>query len=161
IGGGIGIVPLRSLIQTLIRDRSDYGRLIILYGAKHPDELLYPEDRKHWANDPTIEFALTVDRPSADWTGRTGVITTLIPPLDLDLNRTVAAVVGPPIMYKFVLMALKSKRLPENQIYLSLERRMKCGVGKCGHCQINQSYVCQEGPVYPYPVLKQLPEAIR
>jgi NAD(P)H-flavin reductase len=103
---------------------------------------------------------MTVDRPDDDWKGNVGVITTLIPPLKIDNNNTIATVVGPPIMYKFVMLALKGKRIPDENIYLSLERRMKCGVGKCGHCQINNSYVCQEGPVYPFPRVKQLEEAI-
>jgi len=161
IGGGIGIVPLRSLINSIIDDRKSYGRLIILYGAKNPGELLYQDELATWVQDPTIEYFVTVDQATPDWSGKVGVITTLIPPLELDLDNTVVAVVGPPVMYKFVLMALKTKRIPDEQIYLSLERRMKCGVGKCGHCQINHSYVCQDGPVYPYSDLKQLPEAIR
>lgn len=160
IGGGIGIVPLRSLINYIIDNRKDYGRLIILYGAKNPNELLYPDELVQWENNNNIEYHVTVDQGTPKWEGNTGVITTLIPGLDLDLPNTITAVVGPPIMYKFVLMTLKTKRIPDENIYLSLERRMKCGVGKCGHCQINHSYVCQDGPVYHYPELKNLPEAI-
>jgi NAD(P)H-flavin reductase len=103
---------------------------------------------------------VTVDSGSPDWQGRTGVITTLIPDLDLDLQNTVCCVCGPPIMYRFALLALRSKGLPERNIYMSLERRMKCGVGKCGHCQINSTYVCQDGPVYHYPDIKSLQEAL-
>ena len=160
IGGGIGIVPLRSLINYIIDNRNDYGRLIILYGAKNPDELLFPEELKQWEKNNDIEYHVTVDQGTSNWKGTTGVITTLIPGLDLDLQNTITTVVGPPIMYKFVLMSLKTKRIPDENIYLSLERRMKCGVGKCGHCQINHSYVCQNGPVYHYPELKNLQEAI-
>jgi NAD(P)H-flavin reductase len=160
IGGGIGIVPLRSLINYISDNRDKYGRLIILYGAKDPSELLFKNEISNWNNDPRIESYVSVDRGTPDWDGNVGVITTLIPPLDINLENTVAAIVGPPVMYKFVLMALKTKRFPEANIYISLERRMKCGVGKCGHCQINHSYVCQEGPVYHYPVIKCLEEAI-
>ncbi len=160
IGGGIGIVPLRSLINYVIDNRKDYGRLIILYGAKDTSEFLYPDELKEWSKSSDIEYHVTVDQGSPDWNGNVGVITTLIPALDLDLENTITAVVGPPVMYKFVLMTLKTKKIPEINIYMSLERRMKCGVGKCGHCQINYSYVCQEGPVYHYPVLKTLQEAI-
>jgi len=160
IGGGIGIVPLRSLINYVIDNRQDFGRLIICYGAKTPEELLYPEELKRWEKDENIEFHLTVDQSDKNWTGNVGVITTLIPDLKLDLNNTIAAITGPPIMYKFVLLSLQSKGLPDENIYMSLERRMKCGVGKCGHCQINHSYVCQEGPVYHYPTLKTMEEAI-
>ncbi len=160
IGGGIGIVPLRSLINHVLANRADFGRLIILYGAKTPQELLFPKELEQWTSDSSIEYHIIVDRGDDGWTGKTGVITTLIPGLDLNLENTITAVVGPPVMYKFVLMALKTKRVPDDNIYLSLERRMKCGVGKCGHCQINNSYVCQDGPVYNYPELKDLPEAI-
>jgi len=160
VGGGIGIVPLRSLINYVIDHREDYGRLIILYGAKTPDELLYADELKMWAEDPSIEYHVTVDIGSDSWQGNVGVITTLIPPLQLDMANTIAAITGPPIMYKFVLLSLQSKGLPEENIYMSLERRMKCGVGKCGHCQINHSYVCQDGPVYHYPTLKNMREAI-
>ena len=160
IGGGIGIVPLRSFINYVIDNRKDYGRLIILYGAKTPDEFLYPDELKQWEKSKDIEYHVTVDQGTPEWQGNTGVITTLIPGLDLDLPNTITAVVGPPIMYKFVLMSLKTKRISDENIYLSLERRMKFGVGKCGHCQINHSYVCQDGPVYHYPELKNLQEAI-
>ena len=160
VGGGIGIVPLRSLINYVIDNRKDFGRLIILYGAKTPDELLYPDEIKIWEESKDIEFHVTVDQGTPEWQGNTGVITTLIPPLDLDLDNTIAAVVGPPVMYKFVLMTLKTKRIPDENIFISFERRMKCGVGKCGHCQINHSYVCQNGPVYHYPEIKNLQEAI-
>jgi len=160
ICGGIGLAPLKSLIDYTIAKRNSYGRIIIVYGTKNPSEILFKEDVKVWQNQDDIEFHMSVDRPDDNWKGNVGVITTLIPPLKLDVNNTIATVVGPPIMYKFVMMALKGKRIPDENIYLSLERRMKCGVGKCGHCQINNSYVCQEGPVYPYPRVKQLEEAI-
>ncbi|RKY48427.1 MAG: oxidoreductase [Candidatus Neomarinimicrobiota bacterium] len=160
IGGGIGIVPLRSLINYIIDNRNDYGRLIILYGAKSPSELLYQDELKMWEEREDIEYHVTVDRADENWKGNVGVITTLIPPLELDLDNTIAAVVGPPVMYKFVVLALKGKRFPEKNIYMSLERRMKCGVGKCGHCQINNLYVCQDGPVFNYLEIKGLEEAI-
>ena len=115
---------------------------------------------KMWEELKDVEFHMTVDRPDEYWKGNVGVITTLIPPIDLDINNTIATIVGPPIMYKFVIMSLKGKRLPDENIYLSLERRMKCGVGKCGHCQINSTYVCQDGPVFHYTHAKQLEEAI-
>jgi len=158
--GGIGLAPLKSLIDYTIANRSVFGRIIILYGTKSPAEILFREDIDLWKNMKDVEFSMTVDRPDGNWKGNVGVITTLIPPLNIDVNNTVAAIVGPPIMYKFVIIALKSKRIPDENIYLSLERRMKCGVGKCGHCQINNTYVCQDGPVYNYPRVKRLREAI-
>jgi len=160
IAGGIGLAPLKSLIDYTIDKREDFDRIVILYGTKHPGEILFPVEIAQWKSRPDIEFYMTVDRPDTNWKGNVGVITTLIPPLDLDVDNTIVAIVGPPIMYKFVLMALKGKRIPDENIYMSLERRMKCGVGKCGHCQINHSYVCQDGPVYHYPQVKRLEEAV-
>jgi sulfhydrogenase subunit gamma (sulfur reductase) len=160
ICGGIGLAPLKSLIDYTVANKKDFGRIIIVYGTKQPSEILFTKEIKMWEKDKDIEFSMTVDRPDEKWTGNKGVITTLIPKLNLDVQNTIATVVGPPIMYKFVLMALKGKRIPDENIYLSLERRMKCGVGKCGHCQINNTYVCQDGPVFHYPRAKQLEEAV-
>jgi NAD(P)H-flavin reductase len=160
VAGGIGLVPMRSMINYVIDNRRDFGRLIICYGSKSDGDLLFTDEIARWEADPTIDLHLTVDRGSADWRGHTGVITTLIPGLALDLENTRACVCGPPVMYRFVLMALKSRGLPEENIWMSLERRMKCGVGKCGHCQINHSYVCQDGPVYHYPDIRNLQEAL-
>jgi len=160
IAGGIGLVPLRSLINYAIDRRDDFGRLIICYGSHSDAELLFNDERRLWDQDPRIEHHVTVDLGSAEWTGHTGVITTLIPGLDLDLKRTVACVCGPPVMYRYVQLALRSKGLHEKEIFMSLERRMKCGVGKCGHCQINNTFVCTEGPVYNGLELKSLQEAL-
>ncbi len=158
--GGIGLAPLKSLIDYTIAKRDDFGRIIIVYGTKNPSEILFKNEIESWKKREDIEFHISVDKPDNDWKGNVGVITTLIPPLKLDTDKTIATVVGPPVMYKYVILSLKGKRIPDENIYLSLERRMKCGVGKCGHCQINNSYVCQEGPVYQYPRIKQLEEAI-
>jgi sulfite reductase subunit B len=160
VAGGIGLVPMRSMINYVIDNRGDFGRLIICYGSRSDKELLFTDELEMWTKDPKIDYHVTVDRGSEDWKGNTGVITTLIPGLDLDLANTVCCVCGPPVMYRFVLLALKSRGLPEENIYMSLERRMKCGVGKCGHCQINSTYVCQDGPVYHYPEIKSLQEAL-
>jgi sulfhydrogenase subunit gamma (sulfur reductase) len=157
---GIGLAPLKSLIDYTLARRNDFGRIIILYGTRNPSLILFRQDLDEWKNRKDVEYYITVDRGDENWKGNVGVITTLIPPLKLDVEKTIATVVGPPVMYKFAIMALKSKRLPDENIYLSLERRMKCGVGKCGHCQINNSYACQDGPVYHYPQIKKLEEAI-
>ncbi len=159
IGGGIGIVPLRSLINYVLDNRKDFRRFIIVHGAKTPTDLLFPEERERWMSSPDVEYKVTVDREAEGWKGNVGVITTLLPPLELDLENTVAAICGPPIMYKFVLMSLKGKKLPDENVYVSLERRMKCGVGKCGHCQINDLYCCQDGPVFHYPKVASRKEA--
>jgi len=158
--GGLGLAPLRSLINEVLDQRSTFGRVIILYGTKQPSEILFREELEAWANREDVEFHMTVDRGDADWQGHVGVITTLFPRVTLNPRNTIAATCGPPIMYRFVLMELLGKGIPEAQIYLSLERRMKCGVGKCGHCQINDLYCCQDGPVFRYADIKGLEEAL-
>lgn len=158
--GGLGLAPARSLINQVLDQRGDFGRVIILYGAKNPSELLFRDELEEWANRKDIEFHVTVDRPDATWIGNAGVITTLFKFVTVSPHSTVAVTVGPPIMYRFVLMELLSKGIPEGQIWMSLERRMKCGVGKCGHCQINNLYCCQQGPAFTYAQVKGIEEAI-
>jgi len=158
--GGLGLAPLRSLINEVLDQRGFFGRVIILYGTKQPSEILFGDELLQWAAREDVEFHMTVDRADGDWTGNVGVITTLFPQITINPRNTVAATCGPPIMYRFVLMELLGKGIPESQIYLSLERRMKCGVGKCGHCQINDLYCCQDGPVFRYADIKGLEEAL-
>lgn len=152
--GGLGLAPLRSLINQVLDERGKYGKVTILYGAKHPSELLFTDELKQWAERGDLELHLTVDRPDENWKGNVGVITTLFPKVQVYARNTVAITCGPPVMYRFVLMELLGKGIPEGNIYLSLERRMKCGVGKCGHCQINHVYACQSGPVFAYSDIK-------
>jgi sulfhydrogenase subunit gamma (sulfur reductase) len=158
--GGLGLPPLRSLINEVLDKRGSFGRVIILYGTKQPSEILFRDEVREWSEREDVEFHMTVDRGDEGWQGNVGVITTLFPKVTVDPRNTVAATVGPPIMYRFVLMELLGKGIPETQIYLSLERRMKCGVGKCGHCQINELYCCQDGPVFRYADVKGLEEAL-
>jgi len=160
IAGGLGLAPLRSLIYYVLEKREDFAKVTILYGAKSPDEILFADELDAWKSRGDIDLEITVDVPGADWSGKSGVITRLIPPLKLNPSNTYAMIVGPPVMYKYVLLELQMKQLPENNIIMSLERRMKCGVGKCGHCQINGVYVCLEGPEFSYHTLKFLSEAI-
>jgi NAD(P)H-flavin reductase len=158
--GGLGLAPARSLINQVLDERGSFGRVIILYGAKNPSELLFRDELDAWGKRSDVEFHVTVDRPDSTWTGNAGVITTLFRFVAVSPRNTVAVTVGPPIMYRFVLMELLSKGIPENQIWMSLERRMKCGVGKCGHCQINNYYCCQQGPAFSYDQIKGVEEAI-
>ena len=158
--GGLGLPPLRSLINQVLDERGAFGRVIILCGAKRPQELLFRDELAEWVARDDVECLITVDRGDDTWDGRVGVITTLFRHININPRNTVAATVGPPIMYRFVLMELLGKGIPESQIYLSLERRMKCGVGKCGHCQINEHYCCQEGPVFTYAQIKGVEEAL-
>lgn len=160
IAGGLGIVPLRSLINFVIDNRRDYGRVNILLGCKTPRDMLFGDEVKQWIKRLDVRFHCTVDRSDPEWKGNVGLITSLIPGVNLDSNRTFAVVVGPPIMYKFVIAELLKKKIPERQIILSLERHMKCGVGKCGHCQVGEYYCCQEGPVFTYEQIKGKHEAL-
>jgi sulfite reductase subunit B len=158
--GGLGLAPARSLINQALDERGAFGRVIILYGAKTPAELLFRDELDGWGRRDDVELHVTVDRREAAWAGNVGVITTLFPRVTVNPRNTVAVVVGPPIMYRFVLIELLSKGIPDGQIWLSLERRMKCGVGKCGHCQIGGLYCCQQGPVFSYAQVKGVEEAL-
>lgn len=160
VAGGLGIVPLRSLINFTIDRRRDFGKITVLLGCKAPEERLFTDELDNWHKMTDVDYACTVDKADPDWKGNVGVITHLIPGIDIDVNRTYAVVVGPPIMYKFVINELIKKGFPENHIILSLERRMKCGLGKCGHCQINDKYVCKDGPTFTYAELQGLMEAL-
>ena len=158
--GGIGLVPVRSAIQYVLDNRDDYGRVIILFGAKSPRDRLFVDELDEWRHDKNITLLQTVDRRDESWYGAEGVITTLLPLVKIDKDNTVAVICGPPIMYKFVIINLLDAKLKEDQIYLSLERHMKCGVGKCGHCQINNIYVCQDGPVFKFSDITDIEEAL-
>ncbi|DAC73250.1 MAG TPA: hypothetical protein DSN98_00905 [Thermoplasmata archaeon] len=164
--GGTGMVPMRSLINHVLdpKLRDKFKEVIILYGAKRPKEITFMPDVEQWKKIHDVQCELTVDRcePNECWGGCTGLITTLFPKIKadkLDSKNTIAVVIGPPVMYKFVIKCLQTLGIPDDNIYVSLERRMKCGVAKCGHCQMNGVYVCKEGPVFNYGKLKQLPEA--
>jgi sulfite reductase subunit B len=161
VAGGLGIAPVRSLIHYILDERRRFGAFHLLYGARSPQELLFREDIAKWRESREVNFHVTVDRPDEQWRGRSGVVTTLFKELPkLDPARTLAVVVGPPIMFKFVVLEVLARGIPQASVYCSLERRMKCGVGKCGHCQVNHVYVCLEGPVFKYAQLKALREAV-
>jgi len=158
--GGLGLAPLRSLIHQVLDERALYGRVLILYGARNPSELLFKDELEAWSKRKDVELMVTVDRGDETWKGHTGVITTLFQDVSVNPRNTIAITCGPPIMYRYVLMELLGKGILEGNIYLSLERKMKCGIGKCGHCQINNLYACQSGPVFSYREIKGLEEAL-
>jgi len=158
--GGLGLAPLRSLINQVIDERDSFGNVTILYGAKQPSDLLFRDELDDWIARDDINCLITVDNGDETWNGHVGVITTLFPEININPHNTIAHTCGPPIMYRFVLKEMLGKGIPESQIYLSLERRMKCGVGKCGHCQIEGLYCCQDGPVFNYAQIKGFEEAL-
>jgi sulfhydrogenase subunit gamma (sulfur reductase) len=158
--GGLGLAPMRSLIDEILDNRGDFGRLIILYGSRNPSEILFADSIKEWERRDDVEFMMTVDRPDDTWKGNVGVITTLFPKVQINPYHTVAITIGPPVMYRFVTMELLGKGLSPDQIWMSFERRMKCGIGKCGHCQVNHRYSCQDGPSWTYAEALAFEEAL-
>jgi sulfhydrogenase subunit gamma (sulfur reductase) len=160
ICGGIGLVPQRSFINYVLDHRGDYGDVAILQGTKSYDLRLFTAEIDAWTRRGDVQVLETLDEGDARWQGPVGVVTKLIPKVETDLKSATILVCGPPIMYKFVLMALAEHAVPHANIFLNLERKMKCGVGKCGHCQINHVYVCMSGPVFRYSDVASLPEAI-
>lgn len=159
IAGGLGLVPLRSMINYALDNREHFGKLTLLYGARTPSDMLFSDEVARWRNTRDFDIETTVDLAYGNWDGHVGVITKLMEYAKFDPARTVALIVGPPVMFKFVIKSVLTSRISESRIYLSLERRMKCGVGKCGHCQIDNIYVCQKGPVFPYTKVRNLKEA--
>jgi len=162
IAGGIGLAPMRSLIQHCLGHAADYGTLTLLYGAKRPAEMLFRDELEQWRSGGRIDVRLIVDVGDAEWPGPVGLITELIGPLEVKAERTASVIVGPPVMYRPVISGLCDKGLSGERIFLSLERHMRCGVGKCGHCIIGASYgrgrpdektaavlyCCIDGPVF-------------
>ena len=149
------------MIQYVLDERDRFGQFHLLYGARNPSELLFRDDLAIWRDSKDVNFRVTVDRADEAWRGKVGVVTTLFRDLPtLNPTETMVVIIGPPVMFKFVVLEVLSRRIPQNHVFCSLERRMKCGVGKCGHCQTNDVYVCMEGPVFRYGQLKALREAI-
>ena len=159
VAGGIGLCPTRSMIKYILDRRSEFKDFTLFFGAKSPKEQLFLEDLAAWRKSNDVSYYETVDKADADWKGNTGVITTLFKQKSITPDYKVI-ICGPPIMYKFVIRELKGLGITDGNIYLDLERRMKCGIGKCGHCQINDKYVCVDGPVFKYEQIKNLEEAL-
>lgn len=160
ICGGLGLAPMRSLIQYISDARDRFKKTTVLIGSRTPSTLLFRDEFDSW-RAAHIGVQVTVDTAREDWTGDVGVITNLIPQIELWPETTVSIVCGPPIMYRFVLRKLAQRQLASDHIFISLERRMKCGMGKCGHCQMNGLYVCREGPVFRMDQLASVPESVR
>ncbi len=160
VAGGLGLAPTRSLINYVLDKRQDYGKVTILVGAREPNLLLFTDELAAWQDRDDVEALVTVDRPDKSWKGKTGVITRLFREIEMDAAKTWAVIVGPPVMFKFTVLEALAEGVPEHRILCSLERHMKCGIGKCGHCQIRGIYVCREGPVFTYEQVKHLREGI-
>jgi NAD(P)H-flavin reductase len=160
VAGGIGLIPLRSSIVHLLQHRNDFGRIMLVYGSRSPKDLMYEYNLKEWQKIEGFETYITVDNPTPDWKGETGLVTTLFDKAKLPIENTVAFVCGPPVMFNAVIKELLNRGMNDECIISTLERHMKCGVGKCQHCSIGRTLVCTDGPVYTYRQIKTLGEQI-
>ncbi len=151
VAGGIGLAPLRPALYRLLAERGRYGRVVLLYGARTPEDILFHRELKQWRAQFDLEVHVTVDRATSKWQGSVGVVTTLIRKASFDPPSTVALVCGPEVMMRFTIGELQRRGLATESIFLSMERNMKCGIGLCGHCQYGPTFICKDGPVYPYP----------
>lgn len=157
VAGGVGLAPVRSVINYVRAKRQDYGKVMIVYGSRSKEDLLdYNEILSEWMQDDGVEVHLTIDRPQDDWDGHVGFVPNYVKELNPSKDYTVI-MCGPPIMIKFTLANLKEMGFAETQVYTTMELRMKCGVGKCGRCNIGSKYVCKDGPVFRFDQLDALP----
>ena len=155
VAGGIGLAPLRPAIYHLMRNRSEYGRVTLLYGARTPTDLLYSGEYESWRSS-RIDVQVTVDAGSPTWSGAIGVVTVLLNRLPLDAANTVVMTCGPDVMMRFVARAAVGRGIPNACVFVSLERNMNCAVGLCGHCQFGPTFVCKDGPVVPFDIVQNL-----
>lgn len=156
VAGGIGLAPLRSVINYCLDQSGSHGKKIILYGSRLPSDIAFKHDIAAWQQRPGVTCLLTVDQTESGWTGSVGLVTSLLQTLDLDCEKSVALVCGPPVMIPFVLQQLKKKGFADENIWTTMERYMKCGVGICGHCHMDDKLVCLHGPVFNKTELNDL-----
>ncbi len=154
IGGGIGLAPLRPVIDHILQHRKNFGELEIIFGARSPADILYKEDLREWEQDKSIVLHTTIDVPFEGWNGRVGVVPVVVKDLAVKPDNKIALVCGPPIMIKFTVAALKELGWPDNKIFTTLEMKMQCGIGQCGRCNIGEKFICKDGPVFS---LDQIP----
>jgi sulfhydrogenase subunit gamma (sulfur reductase) len=158
IAGGIGLAPLRSVINYVRHYRDRYGKIDIVYGSRSKDDLVdYNEIISEWASDEGVQVHLTIDREQEGWDGHVGFVPNYVKELGFDTDKT-AILCGPPIMIKFTLQGLMELGFDKTQVYTTLEMRMKCGIGKCGRCNVANKYICKDGPVFRFDALDELPD---
>jgi NAD(P)H-flavin reductase len=156
IAGGIGLAPLRPVIYRVLAEREDYGRVVVAYGGRAPAELLYVEELEHWRGRFDVDLQVTVDSAAGGWRGRVGVVTELIPRAEFEPGNAAAFVCGPEVMMRFTIAALRDAGIASESIHLSMERSMKCAIGHCGHCQLRESFICKDGPVFRSDAIEPL-----
>jgi NAD(P)H-flavin reductase len=155
VTGGIGIAPLRPAIYQLLKHRNDYGRLILLFGTRAEQDMVFRSEVQQWTERKDFQVMTTVDYPDTDWTGPVGVVTNLLRRVRLDAARTSVFVCGPRVMNRAAAHSFLSHHVPEEHIFVSLERNMQCGVGRCGHCQYGPKFVCKDGPIFSYAEVRE------
>jgi len=159
VGGGVGLAPIRSLFLTLVDRIKDFKSVVCRYGAKTPDDYIYKQALfGQWQEIEGVDIKLTVDNANGSWDGNVGVVTTILDKKDVNIQNAVAIVCGPPIMMKFAILKLLEFGFQKEKIYLSMEKNMSCGVGKCGHCMLGKYYVCKDGPVFTYEQIQNYPD---
>ncbi len=160
IAGGLGLAPLRAPIFSVMENRSSFKEVHILYGTRQPDMLLFSYQYEEWNRIADIDLKIIVEQSDSTWTGRVGLITDLLEDLQIKPTETYAIICGPPVMFKFVCDHLQKEGIPMDRMFVSLERRMHCGMGKCCRCNIGSTYTCISGPVFDYWTVMNLKEAI-
>jgi NAD(P)H-flavin reductase len=156
VAGGIGLAPLRPALYEILNNRAQYGKVVLLYGTRTPQDILYRKELENWRARFDLEVYVTVDRSTSQWRGNVGVVPHLIPKAPFDPLNTIALVCGPEIMIRYSAMALEERGVAKNKIYISMERNMKCGVGFCGHCQCGHVFICKDGPVFTFEEIEEL-----
>jgi NAD(P)H-flavin reductase len=155
IAGGLGLAPLRPAIYQIFHNRAAYGNVEIIYGARTPQDMLYLQELHQWRGRFDSRMHVTVDAGGPDWRGNVGVVTNIIPRARFDPYHTTALICGPGVMMRFVVQDLLKRGVKEENIFISMERTMKCGIGFCGHCQLGPVFICKDGPVFSYGRLKE------
>ncbi|MEO1443893.1 MAG: FAD/NAD(P)-binding protein, partial [Chloroflexota bacterium] len=150
VAGGIGLAPLRPALYHILAHRELYGKIVLLYGTRSPEDILFRRELESWRSRFDLDVYVTVDYADARWRGNIGVVTTLIPKAPFDPLHTIALVCGPEVMMRFTAQGLLKRGVALDNIYVSLERNMKCAIGFCGHCQFGPHFICKDGPVYAY-----------
>jgi NAD(P)H-flavin reductase len=156
IAGGIGLAPLRPVIYHLLANRDHYGKFILLYGTRTPDDILFRKELEKWRSRFDSYVDLTVDRATGEWHGNVGVVTQLINRASFDPLDCTAVICGPEVMMRFTILELEKRGVTDDRVYVSMERNMKCAIGLCGHCQIGPTFVCKDGPVYRYDNIRDI-----
>ena len=151
IAGGIGLAPLRPVLYQLLARRENYGKIVLLYGTRSPDDILFRKELETWRARFDLEVYVTVDYANSGWHGNVGVVTKLIPGAPFDPSDTIAMICGPEVMMRFSTIELQKRGLDAERIFVSMERNMKCAIGLCGHCQFGPIFICRDGPVFAYP----------